>query len=86
MYMAIPPGYKLHENPSHVCHLKKSLYGLKQSPRAWFGKFSSTLLAAGYSQSEGDHTLFLDGDARACARAREKTTEGDDEKISTCEI
>ena len=59
VYMAIPPGYKLHENPSHVCHLKKSLYGLKQSPRAWFGKFSSTLLAAGYSQSEGDHTLFF---------------------------
>ena len=59
MYMATPPGYQLHEKPSHVYHLKKSLYGLKQSPRAWFGKFSSTLLAAGYSQSEGDHTLFF---------------------------
>ena len=59
MYMATPPGYQLHEKPSHVYHLKKSLYGLKQSPRAWFEKFSSTLLAAGYSQSEGDHTLFF---------------------------
>ena len=59
VYMATPPSYQLHENSLHVCHLKKSLYGLKQSPRAWFEKFSSTMLAAGYSQSEGDHTLFF---------------------------
>ena len=59
VYMATPPGYQLHENSSHVYYLKKSLYGLKQSPRAWFKKFSSTLLAARYSQSEGDHTLFF---------------------------
>ena len=59
VYMATPPGYQLHENSSHVYHLKNSLYGLKQSPRAWFEKFSSTLLASGYSQSEGDHTLFF---------------------------
>ena len=38
VYMAPPPGYQLHENSSYVCHLKKSHYGLKQSPRAWFEK------------------------------------------------
>ena len=26
-----------------VCHLKRSLYGLKQSPRALFGKFSEVV-------------------------------------------
>ena len=59
VYMSPPPGYVLSNNPSDVCHLKKSLYGLKQSPRAWFGKFSKTMLLAGYFQSEGDHTLFI---------------------------
>ena len=59
VYMSPPPGYVLSNNPSDVCHLKKSLYGLKQSPRAWFGKFSKTMLSAGYFQSEGDYTLFI---------------------------
>ena len=59
VYMSPPPGYVLSKNSKDVCHLKKSLYGLKQSPRAWFGKFSKTMLSVGYFQSEGDHTLFI---------------------------
>ncbi|RVW80473.1 Retrovirus-related Pol polyprotein from transposon RE1 [Vitis vinifera] len=39
--------------------LKKSLYGLKQSPRAWFGRFTKSMRAFGYRQSNSDHTLFL---------------------------
>ena len=57
--MAPPPKYPLRKNTGYVCHLRKSIYGLKQSPRAWFGKFSKTMLSAGYVQSEGDHTLFM---------------------------
>ena len=30
-----------------VCWLKKALYMLKQSPRAWFGRFASVMIANG---------------------------------------
>ena len=39
--------------------VEKSLYGLKQSPRAWFGRFTKSMLAFCYLQSNSDHTLFL---------------------------
>jgi len=59
VYMALPPGY-VTASPGHfVCKLEKSLYGLKQSPRAWFGRFSQFMKKVGYRQSNSDHTLFL---------------------------
>ena len=40
IYMKIPPGYSGIHNMPQVCRLKKAIYGLKQSSRAWFGRFS----------------------------------------------
>ena len=31
-----------------VCHLKKAIYELKLSPRAWFEKFSLTISGIGF--------------------------------------
>ncbi|CAL9006929.1 unnamed protein product [Prunus brigantina] len=60
VYMDPPHGCKLSsESKHHVCKLKKSLYGLKQSPRAWFGRLTKSMRAFGYKQSNFDHTLFL---------------------------
>lgn len=41
-----------------MCHLKKSLYGLKQSPRSWFGKFSKVVQEFGLNMSKYDHSVF----------------------------
>ena len=59
IYMQMPPGYENEATQGKVCRLKRSIYGLKQSPRAWFGKFSQVLKSLGYRQCNGDHTLFF---------------------------
>ena len=37
------PGFVSQGGIRKVFRLQKSLYGLKQSPRAWFGKFSQAV-------------------------------------------
>ncbi|KAJ9565671.1 hypothetical protein OSB04_001637 [Centaurea solstitialis] len=56
VYMNPPPGVSL--PTGHVFRLRKALYGLKQSPRAWFEKFSTTVLSLGFSASNYDSGLF----------------------------
>ena len=41
--MEQPPGFVAQGEIGKVCRLRKSLYGLKQGPRAWFGKFSQKM-------------------------------------------
>ena len=40
VYMEQPSGFIAQEESSLVCKLRSSLYGLKQSPQAWFSRFS----------------------------------------------
>ena len=57
--MEAPPGYFQEFSIGEGCRLKKALYGLKRFPRAWFGRFTTTMKNFGYRQSNSDHTLFL---------------------------
>lgn len=59
VYMDTPPGYMASSKAKVVCKLQRALYGLKQSPRAWFGRFSLAMKKYGFRQSNSDHTLFL---------------------------
>lgn len=56
VYMEPPSGINAN---GKVCKLKRALYGLKQSPRAWFGRFSKFMKEIGYKQSDADHTRFV---------------------------
>src|SRR5438270_2731243 len=58
VYVEMPPGFGTQQTTGKVCRLKKSLYGLKQSPRAWFDRFRQAMCKVGYKQSNGDHTMF----------------------------
>ena len=42
VFMSPPPGFE-HKFGSNVYRLRKSIYGLKQSPRAWFERLSSVV-------------------------------------------
>ena len=58
VYMRPPPGMEGMVKPGNVLRLRKAIYGLKQSPRAWYHKLSTTLNGKGFTKSEADHTLF----------------------------
>ncbi|KAA0041891.1 putative Polyprotein [Cucumis melo var. makuwa] len=57
VYMEQPPEFVAQGESDKVCRLRKSLYGLKQSPRARFGKFSQALVRFGISSLK----TFLQG-------------------------
>lgn len=59
VYMHQPPGFRDQARPDHVCLLKRSLYGLKQSPRAWNQRFAQYVSKIGFVQSKADPSLFV---------------------------
>ncbi|GJU87746.1 putative ribonuclease H-like domain-containing protein [Tanacetum coccineum] len=50
IYMEAPHGFTDSFGEKEVCLLQKSLYGLKQSPRAWFGRFTLAMKHYGFKQ------------------------------------
>ena len=47
--MEIPLGIETQATINKVCELRKSLYDLKKSPRAWFDRFTKVVKRYGYS-------------------------------------
>ena len=58
VYMEQPPRFVAQGEIGRVCHLWKSLYGLKQNSRAWFGKSSQAVEEFGMQKSKIDHSIF----------------------------
>lgn len=54
-----PGGFEDPDQPAFVCKLHKSLYGLKQSPRAWNERFTNFLPSLGFTSSYVDPSLFV---------------------------
>ena len=56
--MDLPPSFDKRVR-SKVCKLKKSLYHLKQFPRAWFERLACFMKKISFCQGQTNHTLFL---------------------------
>jgi hypothetical protein len=66
VYIEQPQGFEVEYKKSHVCRLKKALYGLKkalyglkQAPRAWYGCIDSFLMSLGFTKSKADSNLYF---------------------------
>jgi len=59
VYMTIPLGLENPRTVGKVCKLRKSLYGLKQSPRAWVERLTRVVKGNGFVQCQTDHTMFV---------------------------
>jgi hypothetical protein len=58
IYMKQPEGFVVKGKNELVFKLKKSLYGLKQSPRMWYQKFDTYILELGFVRSRADHCVY----------------------------
>nr|GEW06124.1 putative reverse transcriptase, RNA-dependent DNA polymerase [Tanacetum cinerariifolium] len=59
VYIYQPPGFKYPEFHDRVYKVEKALYGLHQSPRAWYETLSTYLLDNGFHKVQIDKTLFI---------------------------
>ncbi|KAH9680636.1 Integrase catalytic domain-containing protein [Citrus sinensis] len=58
IFMTQPEEYEDPNKPRHVCLLKKSLYGLKQSPRQWYLRFDEFMVIHGFMRCNYDCCVY----------------------------
>lgn len=59
IYMQQSKRFMILEKEDHVCLLKRSLYGLKQSPRQWYKRFDAFMLEHDFLRSQYDSCIYF---------------------------
>jgi len=59
IYMKQLEGFAVKSKKELVCKLKKSLYGLKQTPRMWYQKFETFIRGLGFTRSKTNHCVYF---------------------------
>ena len=59
VYMRQPEGFVVEGKEHLVCKMKRSLYGLKQSPRCWNSVLDDHLRGMGFVQSSSDPCIYI---------------------------
>lgn len=62
VFMTAPEGVDVPDGM--VLKLKRSLYGLKQSPKCWNNRFHEFVVGLGFRRSEADYCLYVRIDSR----------------------
>lgn len=66
IYLQQPPGYEQSHSTQHLsCHLKKSLYGLKQSGRNWHQTLTDFLKSENFLPTANDPCVYKSNDDKA---------------------
>jgi hypothetical protein len=58
VYMAQPKCVAMKGKGHMGCHLKKSIYRLKQASRQWYLKFDETIRNFGFKENEEDNCIY----------------------------
>jgi hypothetical protein len=59
IYMDQSEGFIVPDKENYVCKLRRSLYGLKQSPRQWYKRFDSFMLSHGFKRSKYSSCVYI---------------------------
>ena len=59
VYIEKPQGFEVEDKRTHVCKLKKPLYGLRQAPRAWYGRIDRNLASLDFTKSKANPNLYF---------------------------
>jgi hypothetical protein len=59
VYCKQPTRFEDSALPDHVCLLDKSVYALRQVPRAWYQRFAAHLRSLGFVTTDSDTSLFV---------------------------
>jgi hypothetical protein len=61
VYVHQPVRFAIPDKEDKVLRLRKTLYGLRQAPRAWNAKLDSTLWRMGFEQSPHEAVVYRRG-------------------------
>ena len=58
IYIEQPQWFETNDQKTHVCILKKELYGLNKAPRAWYGRITRFLMRLVFTKSQANSDLY----------------------------
>ena len=58
VYIEQPEWFEIFSSESHVCRLKRALYGMRQAPHAWYTQIDSYFTGLGFTKIEADANLY----------------------------